>query len=109
MDFVWLLNNDAIVDKDCLHNLVKASNKKENVGLASPLIFNNKIEQKLLYCATSIDLQKGTKKQAQNLDEFHQWQNTKPETICLWGTALLLKNELIEDIGFLDERFFAYS
>ena len=109
VDFIWLLNNDAVVEKDCLSNLINSCIKHKNVGLASPVIYNNNFDNKLLYCGTSIDIEKGTKRQARNFNELQQWVQTIPHTICLWGTALLISRPVIEEIGYLDERFFAYS
>src|SRR5690606_33936073 len=33
---------------------------------------------------------------------------TQPESICLWGTAILARREMLEEVGLLDMRFFAY-
>ncbi|MHA1279541.1 MAG: glycosyltransferase family 2 protein [Candidatus Helarchaeota archaeon] len=109
VDFIWLLNNDAIVDQNCLNNLIKAVCLQNKIGLASPIIFNNEGDETLLYCGTSINLEEGTKKRAKNLKEYSQWQKSESDLICLWGTALLINQLLIKEIGFLDETFFAYS
>jgi len=42
-------------------------------------------------------------KDAQVSDEFQCGEN-----VCLWGTALLIRKSLIEKIGYLNEKFFAY-
>jgi hypothetical protein len=37
-----------------------------------------------------------------------EWQRTDPKNMVLFGAALLIRRELIEKIGVLDDRFFAY-
>jgi GT2 family glycosyltransferase len=55
-DFVFLLNNDAEVQKNTLKNLILAMQRsKKNVGLASPLIFSDKNYTKLWFSAGRIN------------------------------------------------------
>jgi GT2 family glycosyltransferase len=107
-DYVWLLNNDAIVDPQCLSSLIAVVDEDPQIGLASSVIYSNPSQSELLYCGTLIDFEKQTRQNAQTLVEITDWQLTKPGAICLWGTALLIRSSLIQKIGFLDDRLFAY-
>jgi len=43
-DYIWLLNNDTIVDRECLTSMVSLAEKDIKTGLISPIIryFNEK-------------------------------------------------------------------
>ncbi|EQD39980.1 glycosyltransferase, partial [mine drainage metagenome] len=43
-----------------------------------------------------------------DLEKARAWQGGFPERMALWGTAMLARRQLIEKIGALDERIFAY-
>lgn len=108
-EYIWLLNNDTIVDTECLTNLVAASQEDPRVGLASPLILNRLDRDQILFCGASVELDNAIIHIAKSIEEFRSWQEARPESIILWGTALLIKVELIRKIGLLDEIFFAYA
>jgi len=40
-DYVWLLNNDTVVTKDCLARLVSLAETMPEIGLVSPVIRDN--------------------------------------------------------------------
>lgn len=107
-EYIWLLNNDAIVDPHCLSILINTMISEPTIGLASPIILNNSTEKHLIYCGGLLDPEKSQRFSARNLDEIHEWLVFQPEKICLNGTALFIRTELVKTIGFLDTAFFAY-
>lgn len=107
-DYIWAVNNDALVETNCLSKLINRMSSEHSIGLASPIILNNSLEKRLIYCGGLIDLEKGKRFLAKDLDEIQQWMLFQPEKICLNGTALLIRMELVKKIGFLDKAFFAY-
>ncbi len=48
-DYVWLLNNDSIVEPNSLSALVAAAKSDEAMGLVSPLIYDLSDERRLLF------------------------------------------------------------
>ena len=102
-DFFWLLNNDAKVEADCLTKMVEFGSRFPEFGLLSPMIVDVKGESRG-YLGTILDFEN---KQRRVLigypDRLHD--STR---IHLWGTALLVSRKLVEVVGELDERFFAY-
>lgn len=44
-----------------------------------------------------------TDKNLNVLDDFKNGKN-----VCLWGTSVLVKRDLVEQIGYLDEKLFSY-
>jgi GT2 family glycosyltransferase len=107
-DYVWLLNNDTVVEKSALSALVELTEKEQSIGLISPQI-NYSLKPDLpqfwgsYFDWESLEI-KCPERNAGSIN--HAYQIGKD--VCLWGTALLIKRAVIENIGYLDERYFAY-
>jgi GT2 family glycosyltransferase len=108
-DYVWLLNNDAIVAPDCLARLVDEAERSADIGLVSPVIYFAEEPQRIQHCNTRFDTRTCSFDEAPDIATAREWQATSPGNIAVWGTALLIRRSLIEKIGLLDERLFAYS
>lgn len=106
-DYILLFNNDAEMTEDCLSNLVEKAESDERIGLISPIIYNPNKPNKPFY-GTFSDVKKGVIYNAYDLKTYIKWEKNDPEKIVLWGTALLIKREVLEKTGLLDEDFFAY-
>lgn len=106
-DFIWLLNNDTIVPKECLATLVRKFEADKPIGLLSPVIQTNGNSNRAFY-GGYLDINKGLILKARDPQRYEQWHQTEPQKVWLWGTALLINAELIRKIGYLDEAFFAY-
>jgi hypothetical protein len=129
-DFVVLLNNDVILKKDLLVKLVEIARKNKKIGLLAPKMYFAKgyeFHKKILgpdgpkdrykkedlgkviwYAGGIIDwdniytLHKG-------VDEVDKGQYDKQEeTDVVNGACALIRKELMEDIGYLDEKYFLY-
>jgi GT2 family glycosyltransferase len=108
-DYVLLLNNDTVVDKEFLTELVKVSEDHGDVGFVGPkvYIYNQK---NILQVAggSTVDLKHGEV----NEIAYHYFDEGKYdhyfEPDFVGGTCILIKKELIENVGLLDTNFFMY-
>lgn len=104
-DFFWLLNNDTTVPADTLSILVKKANSDQRLGLLSPVIYNDDDSQSIQCIFGYVDWK--------NFEYGATWKpdQTIPEgaSTYLWGTALLIRRDVIERVGLLDEKYFAYA
>ncbi len=101
-DYVLLLNNDTVVDKDFLEPLVQFLETDPKFGIVGPLIYDYHVKDKLWWAGGKFDF----------------WLNFHPETemsqsetkIVTFqsGCAMLIKKEVFEKVGFLDEDYFLY-
>ncbi len=104
-DYVWLLNNDTVVQDDSLTKLVAAAEKGPEIGLVSPLIYYYDKPDTIQFCGSYVDKKKYS---IIKIDRPEDLVFTSEQVIILWGTALLIKAAVIEKIGSLNNKYFAY-
>lgn len=104
-DYIWLLNNDTVVPRDVLSNLVAACASPQ-IGLASPLIYYYDSPEIIQFCGSVIDWENKKIKRLENLEELAAID--VKDNLSLWGTALLIQRKVIDDVGYLSEKYFAY-
>jgi GT2 family glycosyltransferase len=105
-DYVWLLNNDAIIEPDSLTKLVAFGERYTRIGLLSPVIYHYETPESVQLTGTRVDLERQTYRILRSIDEADI--GPRGEGFALAGTALLIKRKALECIGGFDERFFAY-
>jgi len=107
-DFVWLLNNDTWVDPAALRRLVEVAQDDPRVGLVSSEIRFRDARDTVQFAGASIDLRtlkiRYPEVSAGDIDSKYQ----VGEYVCLWGTSLLMRCDLIRSIGLLNDEYFAY-
>ncbi len=113
-EYIFLLNNDAIVEKNALSNLIEIAEKEKQIGIVSPIIYN-KSGSKVWFLGGKINWWKM---------RTEHWQKAKPnrnknkktdnknshlrKTEYITGCAMLIKRKVFAEIGLLDEDFFLY-
>lgn len=101
-DYVLLLNQDTEVEPDFLKKLIEVACKNNEIGLLSPLIFWKRTPQ-IWFSRGKINWF--------NMKSYHEkiFRKGKPfESEFLTGCSLLIKKEVLEKIGLLDDKFFLY-
>jgi len=105
-DYVWLLNNDTVVEPDSLAKLVDEAEQSPEIGLVSPVIYCYDSPEKVQYMGAYADFAHFTNTNVVDVKELYDSQIRN--NLVLWGTALLIKKNVIETIGYLSEKYFAY-
>lgn len=107
-DYVWLLNNDTIVAPHSLTELVKVADGDNNIGIVGSKIYYNAEPHKIWFAG---GIWRSTKSYAthRGLDEDDIGQY---DEICavdyITGCSLLIKAEVIRQIGMMKEDYFLY-
>ena len=107
-DYVFLLNNDTVVEPDVLANLVRAVERSSDIGMAGPKIYKYGEERVLdsagtrtiPWLAQGFLLGHGEKDRGQF--------DSSTEMPYITGTALLVKRTILEKVGLMDEDYFCY-
>lgn len=99
-DNILLLNNDTVVTKKWLDNLTKCLYSSEKIGAVGPVSNSCPYYQSIDTKYSSIvEMNKFALKY--NASDSSKWE----ERLKLIGFCMLIKREVIEKIGLLDERF----
>ena len=99
VDYVWLLNNDTIVEANTLSALVATAEANPRIGaVGSVLYYMDRPEKVQAWGGGRVSLWSG-----------RSWHLTSPGRLdYLTGASLLLRWEALEHVGLLDEGFFMY-
>lgn len=107
-NYVLLLNNDTIVNKDFLIEMIKVGEKKKENGILGPKIYYYNDKDVLQSTSVKIDFNKG-KSLIIGVNEEDNGQYDKiSKGDYVPGTCFLVKVHVFEKIGLLDKGFFCY-
>lgn len=105
-DYVWLLNSDTVVENDTLSKLVNVAEQCSDIGMVSPTIYYHESPAMCQFRGSKVDWEKFAICYPDIDDEDSTYSDG--DEVCLWGTALLIKKNLIKINGELREDYFAY-
>jgi len=108
-EYVLLLNNDTVVDKHFLKNLLEVASTNPGIGMVGPKIYYFTDKQRLWYAGGKIVWWKGLVSHVGIREVDHGQYDEIKETDYITGCCILVKRSVIESIGMLDERYFIYG
>lgn len=107
-DYVWLLNNDTKVDPAALDEMLEVAQDDGTVGMVGPKILLYSRPDHLNCVGSTINLLTGQpsliglgEKDDGRFDDIREMDT-------LSGCSLLVRRELIDSVGLLDDRFFLF-
>ena len=105
-DYILLLNNDTVIKNDLLDLLIKYSNTS-NKKIIQPLILNYD-GSKIWNAGGTINNFFGTFQTLKKGKSFKNFKIKRNFTEWFTGCCVLIDSDVFKDIGYFDERFFAY-
>ena len=107
-DYIWLLNNDAIVASDALSELVTVADSEENAGIVGSKIYYHQEPMKLWFAGGVWRTNKSyATHRGQNEEDIGQY-----DVICevdyISGCSLLIKSKVVEKVGLMKDDYFLY-
>jgi abequosyltransferase len=99
-DNILLLNNDTVVTRNCLSNLLNCLYSSENIGAVGPVTNNCSNGQAIAVTYRDINEMHAFAAE-HNLPDPDKWEE-RPRLV---GYCMLIKKEVVDRIGLLDERF----
>jgi GT2 family glycosyltransferase len=107
-DYILLLNNDTVTDKDFLMALVDEGEKDKKVGILGPKVYYYD-NPNVIWCIGGMIDWKFARGLHVGINEIDNGQYDEKKSFdYINGSAFLIKRELIDEIGLLDKRFFLY-
>ena len=107
-DYLLLLNNDVVVDRRMVSELVDIGEQFENAGILGPktLLYDHPDTIQLTY--NRINLSRGTILLAGEGERDSGKYDEMVDTDYVPGSCFLIKEGVVKDIGLLDSSFFCY-
>jgi len=107
-EYVWLLNNDTVVDADALLSLINITEKDQSIGIAGSKIYYFDNPGKIWFAGSHIYWWRGYSDHngKDNMDNG-QYDNVE-QVDRVTGCSMLVKKEVCNKVGILDENFFLY-
>ena len=110
-EYVLLLNNDTVVDEKFLDELIDVAVKKEKIGFVGPKIYYytpNEISNIISFAGGYLNIN-NCQPHPRGVYELDNGQFDEEDNVdYLEGSCLLVKSELINDVGLLDPDYFTY-
>ena len=109
--YIVCLNNDTIVNKNWLKELVKTAEKSEKTGMVSSkaLFKDGRIQNAGLIFSKALQINKGGGISLGYGEKDKGIYKKEIEIFAPGGVAPLYKRKMLEEIGLFDEDYFAYA
>lgn len=106
--YILLMNNDIIVTENFLEPMLRTFNADNKIGIVSPKVgYTDKKE--IIYCAGGrIDKILCGGVSGYKGKEFSKYGNENREITLAEGCCMLIKSEVFQTIGFMNEKYFMY-
>jgi len=106
-DFILLLNNDTIVDKNFLDKLIEgAKNGPKSVGIVGPTIYHYYEPERIWFNFGSTNWLRMNTRQIGPLKKTSSEKNKEFHLIS--GCCMLIKSKLFQEVGYFNEKLFAH-
>lgn len=108
-EFVLLVNNDAVVDRTCVKQLMVITETNNKVGIVGPRVLQHTDRRKI--CGYGYYYNRF--KTSVTCPEHNKLVKDCPphtrEVEALAGCIMLVRKKVFEEIGFFDEQYFFYD
>jgi GT2 family glycosyltransferase len=106
-EWVLVLNEDTLLAPDCLAQLIEVGQSNPHIGIVGPMVYHHNEPDVIQSAGGKMGSDWQAWHMAQN--EQDQGQFSQPHQVdWISGCAILVRREVIEQVGMLDERFFYY-
>ena len=107
VDWVFVLNEDTILAPDCLERLISTAEADPRIGILGPMVYHH---------GEPDVIQSAGGRLSRHWRSFHIAENTTDdghfqapqEVDWISGCAILVRRQVVEDVGMFDPRYFYY-
>jgi GT2 family glycosyltransferase len=109
VEYIILLNNDTIVEKNSIKILINEMNKNTEVSIGTGLIRCYPEKDKIWYAGGKLIAWRGLAKHNKFLENRGTEYSQKPSlTTFISGCYMCIRTSHLKDLGLLNEKFFLY-
>lgn len=106
-DWVFVLNEDTVVAPVCLSQLLAAAESDSSIGILGPLVYHADEPGVIQSAGGWFDSRWRAGHAGANEDDRGQFCEPR-DVAWISGCAILVRRQVVETVGALDERFFYY-
>ncbi len=106
-DWVFVLNEDVVVDPECMARLVDVGEASDDIGVLGPMVYHHDEPDVIQSAGGRLDRWWQGGHLAQNEPDRGAFREPR-EAPWISGCAILVRRRVIEQVGSLDARFFIY-
>lgn len=104
--YLWLLDNDAIVEKEALFHLVKVMEKDDRIGIAGSKILQQENPGIIWEVGVRMDWKRADRILMDHNQPDAPWRNEVYEVDHVAACSLLARTSAVAEVGLMDEDFF---
>jgi GT2 family glycosyltransferase len=108
-DYLFLFNNDAVVDERAVERLLAAMEESRQIGLAGPKIFYFSRKDTIWSAGGEVDFWRGMTRHRGIRQQDSPELSIQRDVDYLTGCALMASKELVEKVGMLDTSYRMYG
>lgn len=112
-EYIFLLNNDIVVDPELVSELVHVGEKDPSIGMLGPKIYYYEDDgidgRKIWYAGAKISRWRGVAAHVGIRSLDSKLYDAIDDTDYITGCALMVKRKVVEDIGLIDPVYVAYG
>jgi GT2 family glycosyltransferase len=106
-DWVFVLNEDTVLDPDCLAELVAVGESDPQIGIVGPMVYHHDEPHIIQSAGGKLGPYWDSLHIAKN--EPDQGQFSQPHLVdWISGCGIVVRRAVIEGVGMIDERYFYY-
>ncbi len=106
-EWVLVLNEDTLLDPDCLRLMVEAGERDPKIGIVGPLVYHADEPTVIQSAGGRLGPYWESIHIGQNEPDQEQFREPL-DVEWVSGCAIMVRRGVIDDVGMLDERFFYY-
>lgn len=104
-DLLLLLNNDTILEPDCVSEMVRAIESDSAIGIAGPLM-QRTLQPDIVDMGGDFNFWTGSVL-LWRFDSYPEKGDIRPIDY-VWGCGFMIRAEVLRTVGYFDERYVAY-
>jgi GT2 family glycosyltransferase len=108
-DYIWVLNNDTIVDENCLNDLIEAMEQDHNIAATTGKIIYEGTSDLIWYAGANINYRTLKSEHVGELQRDKGEFDVPIDVPFISGCCMFLRKSALEMVGVFDNNFFAYS
>jgi GT2 family glycosyltransferase len=107
-DYFLILNNDTIVAPDFLDQMVKVAENDVSIGIVGPKVYYYDFPDRIESAGARINMRTGRASSIGTKQIDTGQYDREQEVDYVEGCCLLIKKEVIQELGLFDETYFCY-